>query len=247
MTDLRGLWNISEAWENMLYDIYYDGEDYKKDDALIREKLGYFYRLYNPMLGMGFGSMITSQHFIDLVKKGAFDIDGYPIKGIALANYIKSLDNDDFIYLNTNDNRDFVYTYPERLQALWTCDENGSYKFWNQIKVMIERLKNNLGSNRAVATLYQVGLDHDRVDIPCLNWLQFTVRNNRLTLHVVFRSNDIYGAWPSNMYFLTYLGLKVQEKLQEEYPSVVFSDINYHVSSAHIYHTDLDAVKKVVK
>lgn len=242
---LKDLWTVKEAWENMLYEIYHNGIDLEKDDAPIREQLGLFYRISNPMTDVGFAFSNPAKKFISWMEGGAFDIDGYPIKGLALADYVTSLDDDNFIYPNSED--DFVYTYPERIQALWTCDENGAPRFWNQIEVMVDRLSNNLGSNRAVSTLYQVGLDHDRVDIPCLNWLQFTVRENFLTLHVMFRSNDIYGAWPSNMYFLTYLGLKVQEELNKEHPLIVFSDICYHVSSAHIYHTDLDAVKKVVK
>ena len=38
--------------------------------------------------------------------------------------------------------------------------------------------------------------------IPCLNWVQATIRNNKLILHVIFRSNDCYSAFPSNMLFI---------------------------------------------
>ncbi len=237
------LWTIEQAWKDMLYEIYYNGFDLKKDDAFIKEELGLFYRIKNPIKDSSF--ITSSKQFVDLVKKGVFDIDGYPIKGVALADYVTSLDDAYFIYPDKDEG--FVYTYPERLQAIWTCNQDGDPRFWNQIEVMTNRLINNIGSNRAVATLYQVGLDHDRVDIPCLNWIQFTVRNNELVLHVIFRSNDIYGAWPSNMYFLTYLGLRVQEILNEKVNSnIKFTDICYHVASAHVYHTDLDAVKKIL-
>lgn len=245
MNEFIETWGLEQAWKNMLYEIYYNGFDLEKDDAPIREQLGWFYRIRNPMLDLGFSFSNPSKKFRDWAANGTFDIDGYPMKGQALADYIISLDDDDFIYPNGNDS--FVYTYPERLQAIWVCDEDGKANFWNQIDVMIERLQKNMGSNRAVATLYQVGLDGDRIDIPCLNWLQFTVRDNKLTLHVMFRSNDIYGAWPSNMYFLTYLGLKVQERLNILDPTIIFNDICYHVSSAHIYHTDMDAVKKILR
>ena len=61
-------------------------------------------------------------------------------------------------------------------------------------------------------------------------------------MHCMFRSNDLYGAWPSNMLFLTGLGLSMAENLKD----VTFNGIHYHSSSLHIYKTDLDAVKEVL-
>lgn len=222
------------------------GYDHTKDDAPIREILGVHYQIRNPMVDKGFAFSNPSQKFVSWMKGGAFDIPGYPMKGDALVDYVTSLDDEMIIYPHKSP-KGFVYTYPERILALWAANEDGAPHFYNQLEVIVNRLSNNLGSNRAVATLYQVGLDADRVDIPCLNWLQFTVRNDALYLHVMFRSNDIYGAWPSNMYFLTYLALKVQEALNGEYPNVTFMGIDYHASSAHIYATDIEAAEKAVR
>ena len=80
-----------------------------------------------------------------------------------------------------------------------------------------------------MATLYQPGRDLEREDIPCLNWLQATIRDNKLELHCMFRSNDLYGAWPSNMYLLTYLGLWLCEQFVDE--EITFKGIHYHSSS----------------
>ena len=36
-----------------------------------------------------------------------------------------------------------------------------------------------------------------REDIPCLNWMQALIHDDCLTLHIMFRSNDIYQAFPA--------------------------------------------------
>ena len=141
----------------------------------------------------------------------------------------------------------FIYTYPERLLHQFNITEFDidteliETGYLNQYEVILNRLKTNLGSNRAVVTLYQPGLDRERDDIPCLNLLQATVRDNKLELHVMFRSNDLYGAWPANMYFITYLGLCLAKDLNLD-----FNGIHYHSTSLHIYKANLEAVKKIL-
>ena len=67
-----------------------------------------------------------------------------------------------------------------------------------------------------------------------------------LYLSVMFRSNDIYNAFPANMFFITYVGLSLVELLQDKYPSLKFEGIYYQCSSAH-YYTEFDKdVKKII-
>ena len=109
------------------------------------------------------------------------------------------------------------------------------------------RLIKNSGTNRAIASLYIPGIDGVREDIPCLNHLQAFIRDNKLYLYCLFRSNDIYGAFPSNMLFIQNIGLKLADELKSNYSGLIFGGINYRVNSAHFYKTDLDAVKNVLK
>lgn len=241
------MFGLEETWKIMMFQILKLGHDHKKDDAEIRESLGMHFEIRNPMMDKGFAFSNPAAKFISWMRGGAFDIEGYPIKGDALANYVESIFDEDKIQIWSGDTEKFVYTYPERLQALRTCDEHGNGKTMNQVDVIIDRLTENVGSNRAIAVLYQAGMDSQRVDIPCLQLVQALVRNDNLYLSVFFRSNDIYGAWPSNMYFITHLGLLIQERLEKENPNVTFAGIDYHVSSAHIYKTDVDAAEKVIE
>ena len=240
--------SIEKVWKKLLIDVLLNGKKHEKDDGD---------KLYEKMINHEFipniinDSVIDGQYvinneiFLKLIGKGLFNIDGYPLKDEALMGYVMQLDDDKQIFIDDYDNS-FVYTYPERIFAMKTVDRDSNIGLYNQFDVMCDRLKEHSGSNRAVATLYNVGLDSLEQHIPCLNWLQVTIRDNELVLHVIFRSNDLYSAFPSNMLFLMYLGLKFVEELKEVYPMLKFKGINYNSVSLHIYDGDFEQAKRVV-
>lgn len=221
---------IESIWKQYLSEIYQNGHTHTKDDGdEICEIIGVHKTIIEPhkiyMLE------INSQQFLYYTKRGHFDIEGYPLKGAALYEYIHSLEDKDAITLAGENS--FVYTYPQRIFNM---------EGMNQFDVVAKRLQNNSGSNRAVMCLYNVKLDNQEQHIPCLNFLQVLVRDGYLTLHCMFRSNDIFNAFPSNMLFLTYLGLKLSEEL-----NVMFKGIDYHCTSAHYYKDSEELVKKVLE
>lgn len=220
--------NIFESkWRKLLEELLLSHKKHIKDETQIREIIGVNERIDNPYNN----SMLNINHkqFAEAVKRGAFDIKDYPIKGEALFDYVTSLDDEHQIYL---DDDGFIYTYSERLQ---------NYQGRNQLTDIVNRLKQDSGSNRAVAVTFNPFLDNERADIPCLQLIQALVRNDKLILSVYFRSNDLYGAFPSNMMFLTYLGMKIANELD-----VKFDYIDYHCSSLHIYETDYEQALKVI-
>ena len=242
--------SLNIAWKQFLWKCYHHGRRVKKDDSEIKELMGNYVFIERPQdVSIPINKRVdTVYEFMDGLKKGLYDLHDYPIKGEALYSYVNSWEDDNQIFLDKESREEknltqnpFVYTYPERVLHYLSCDYTGNY-FIDQFNVMFERLNNNKGSNRAVSVLYQPGLDNDAVDIPCLNWLQATIRENELELHCMFRSNDLYGAWPSNIYLLTRFGLW----LAEQFDDVTFNGIHYHSSSLHIYKTDLSAVEKIL-
>ena len=247
--------SLDITWQQLLWNCYHHGKVVKKDDSEIKELMGNYIFIERPQdIPLPFNKKINSTYdFAEGIKKGLYDIPDYPIKGEALYDYVVSWNDDNQVVLDQEtreemglEGKPFVYTYPERVLRQWTVSDNhplGGNYFIDQFNVMWKRLTNNFGSNRAVATLYNPGLDKERVDIPCLNWLQATVRDCKLELHCMFRSNDLYGAWPSNMYLLTFFGLWLCENFIEE---ISFNGIHYHSSSLHIYKTDLPAVKNIL-
>ena len=221
--------NIFESkWRELLEELIINHKGHVKDETQIREIIGVHERIDNPYTD----SMLNINHkqFAEAVKRGAFNIKDYPIKGEALFDYVTSLDDEHQIYLDDDDG--FIYTYSERLQ---------NYQGRNQLIDIVNRLKQDKGSNRAVAVTFNPFLDNERDDIPCLQLIQALVRNDKLILSVYFRSNDLYGAFPSNMMFLTYLGMKIANELD-----VKFDYIDYHCSSLHIYETDYKQASKVI-
>ncbi len=145
------------------------------------------------------------------------------------------------------DGGDFIYTYSERLQNYETVDLFREIIHVNQLELIVNRLENYHGSNRAVAVTYSPGRDGVAEHTPCLQVLQATIRNNKLMLHIFFRSNDCYSAFPSNMLFISYIGIKLVEELKKHYPTLEFEGINYNSSSLHIYKGDMDAARKVIE
>ena len=218
---------FEKVWKELLNEVIYNGKYTYKDDSKIKEVIGVHKQIKNPYSNSIIN--ISADKFASYVKEGIFDIAEYPIKGEALFDYVTSLDDEHQIYL---DDDGFIYTYSERLQ---------NYNDINQLDVIINRLTKNINSNRAIAVTYNPMVDMNRQDIPCLQLIQALVRNNKLILSVYFRSNDLYGAFPSNMMFLTYLGMKIANEL-----GVKFDYIDYHCSSLHIYETDYQQALKVI-
>ena len=245
---------IQENWYDLLRIVIEDGETHEKDDGdILQEHLINHCMISNPLKQFG-GQNITNQMFLDMIEKGIFDVEGYPIKGAALSQYVAALDDQEQIKnQNADGTSKFVYTYPNRIFNL--VDKSGFMV--NQFSLMLNRLlavrekEGELeywsGSNRAVANIYSAPHDCDENDIPCLNFLQCTIRDNKLILHVMFRSNDLFGAWVGNMYFLSYLGLKFVDCLKKYYPTLEFEGINYNSTSLHIYEHDLEKAKEVLK
>lgn len=236
--------SIEKEWKKILKTIIEKGDMNKKDDSMVLEILGYHTFIKNPLRESGFLSE-TPEDFIKYIKGGWFNIEEYPMNGQGIAEYLEGMHDDKVVRCYEKEDG-FVYSYPERLLSMRIWDEESNkLKEVNQFDVIVDRLTNNSGSNRAVAHFYNCGIDRDRVDIPCLQILQATIRNNELELHVIFRSNDIYGAWVANMFFISYVGLLLCEKLNETYPNLFFKGIDYHVTSAHIYETDFGMVNKI--
>ena len=124
------------------------------------------------------------------------------------------------------DRMDFDYTYGERLNA-WG-DEG-----INQIDYVIRKLKDNPNSRRAVATTWDPRKDTHVDEVPCLNHFVFMTHDGILDITVMIRSNDMYGAWPANVYALGELLSYVSERTDLEHGTITTLSVN-----AHIYKND---------
>jgi thymidylate synthase len=94
----------------------------------------------------------------------------------------------------------FEYTYHDRL---FQYPVNGVQV--NQIFHAIRKLKQNPNTRRAIAITIEPQADNKNQHIPCLQFIQYVIRDGKLNQTVVFRSEDILSAAGPNMFGLAKL------------------------------------------
>lgn len=134
----------------------------------------------------------------------------------------------------------FDYNYHDRLFALGkrVGDEWG----YDQIAHCIWKLERINGTRRCVAVVADVQENHrdDIRSVPCLQWIQFLVRDNKLQMKVLFRSNDVLLAMHANMYALVHLQQYVATAL-----GLPVGSYTHIVTVPHIYYKrDANEVQK---
>ena len=129
------------------------------------------------------------------------------------------------------------YTYGQRLRSWFGVD---------QIEQVVEKLSKEIDAASAVMTLWDVQ-DHIKGGSPCLNHIWLRVVDNKLSLTAVFRSNDMFSAWPANAMGLWSLQQHIQTQINnrsaydlELGPLITISQ------SAHIYDDTWENVDKVI-
>lgn len=134
----------------------------------------------------------------------------------------------------TNTNKDFDYNcgnrwfdYPPNLSH-----GDGDNMGFNQVeKNVIEELKKDPTSRRAIICSIFPPMDYTKKHIPCISFLQFLIRGNKLHMVVYIRSNDMLSAWGSDAYALSEFQKYVAEKLYIPVGTLEIISV-----SAHIYY-----------
>ena len=100
-----------------------------------------------------------------------------------------------------------LFDWGERLAV------NGEAVHVDQIAYIIDKLKRSPVSRRAVAITWNPVIDERLDDCPCLQLVQCLLRDGRLAMRVVFRSNDMLTAAGANMYALVQLQKFIADQL----------------------------------
>lgn len=117
---------------------------------------------------------------------------------------------------------EFEYDYHDRLCNYFEVD---------QIQYIIDKLREQPHSRRAQGITWHPPVDSKLNDCPCLQLIQCTIRNNKLEMRVVFRSNDMLLAFGANAYALTMLQKKIADELGLEVGTYT------HIALIpHVYH-----------
>jgi thymidylate synthase len=151
----------------------------------------------------------------------------------------------DFLYFNKQDLENYYpqlmtdrifegveYTYGSRLRNF-----NGI----NQIEALINDLKANNYSRRAIAFTWDVMKDTGNPKSPCINLINALIQGDKLYLTAYMRSNDMYRAWPQNCFALR----KVQKEIADAL-NIKMGKLCFISNSAHIYERDFLAASETV-
>lgn len=130
----------------------------------------------------------------------------------------------------SNDGETIFGAYGPRLFAL-----NGRI---DQVKNVVETLKKNGDSRRAVIQIFQgedlaENLVERKNDLPCTCTLQFTLRKRQLHLLVMMRSNDAFKGLPHDVFAFTMLQEIIARAL-----AVEIGLYKHAVGSLHLYAED---------
>jgi thymidylate synthase len=108
----------------------------------------------------------------------------------------------------------FEYDYHGRLFR-WgdSLEYQGKAVAVDQVAYIIEKLSASAKSRRALAITWNPVIDEHLRDCPCLQLVQCLVRDGRLQMKVVFRSNDMLTASGANMFALVHLQKMIAGRL----------------------------------
>jgi thymidylate synthase len=134
------------------------------------------------------------------------------------------------------DRRDFVYTYGNRLREHFRYNTNETL---DQVEEAIKRLQQMLFSRRSVMVTYDPVVDTTADEIPCMIMVDFKYREGKLDTTAVWRSHDIFGAYPTNFIALRELANYVADKI-----GAPIGKITTHSVSAHIYEVNWDEAER---
>jgi thymidylate synthase len=150
----------------------------------------------------------------------------------------------------------WVYPELDELEDIFFKKEASSFYYYtygarifnyanvkNQVDdFIIPLLKKDPDSRRAIIALYSPVADSgvNKKETPSLISIFFKIINNKLTVSIVIRSNDMFIGWPANIYQVYLLQKYVGEKLGIETGSV--TTVSH---SAHIF-TEYDEEIKAV-
>ena len=137
-----------------------------------------------------------------------------------------------------------LYTYGSRLRA-WKGKDGGAI---DQIADIISYLKEDQYRASAVAQTWIVEdelarrmLNKDKSS-PCVILIQAYAPEDKLTLTVYIRSNDMFRAWPLNMF-----GLRKLQKIIADGLDLDMGSLTTISCSAHIYQDNWEDTKEVLE
>lgn len=119
---------------------------------------------------------------------------------------------------------------------------------YTQFEHMVNCLKNNPQSKKAVGTLYDKENAYISNDNPCTMFVQARIDNdNRLHFSTFMRSNDIYYGAPYDVPWFAFVQYALVRELREVYPKINLGTYTHTACSSHQYESKTKVVQEALE
>lgn len=117
----------------------------------------------------------------------------------------------------------------------WRAGYGSRLRHWSgvdQFDAVVRTLATSPTSRRGVMSIFDPSVDYqDSLDVPCTNWLHFTIRDDKLDLSIAVRSNDIMWGFSG----INTFEWSVVQEMMAHWLDVTVGQVNYFISSLHVY------------
>lgn len=123
---------------------------------------------------------------------------------------------------------------------------------FNQYQNCLKQLKDHKDTRRAVMIYTRPKMQYDfnmngRTDFICCQYTAHLIRNNVLTSHIYFRSNDAIFGYKGDYFWMDYVHQELHNDLLSTYPDLQLGDIHWNAASLHVYEKHLKFVEEFAK
>lgn len=220
--------NINECLVRSWKDLEYSGKKRSSRNGGMTELLNYSFELRDPtqcittLPGRNFNLEYAIAEFLWFMS-GSRD-------GLVLKNWAPGYDQ----YLEPDGTAHWAYGHRVKNGDNWLV----------RIKKLLQESPD---TRRAVVNVWDnADINHsiykDKVDVPCLTSLHFLVRENRLSLKINQRSQDVWVGMPYDVFCYCALIIAMAGEL-----NLRVGELHYNATSFHLYEKHADKVSKVLQ
>jgi len=138
---------------------------------------------------------------------------------------------------------DLKYTYGELIFAF----PSDIHVTENQFNQALSKMAEDENQRSCVISLWNPRKhSNQKSGTPCINHIQFRLRNGKLTMHVLIRSNDMYAGWPENAYALRALQELFAYELHQKEIDCKIGPLCITSISAHLYQDTWEPAQELV-
>ena len=123
----------------------------------------------------------------------------------------------------------------------------GSYLMGTQWLWLLKELKKDKDSRRCTIVIHQPMHKYKNVsDMPCTQYIQFFIRNNKLHMGVCMRSNDIIFGFCNDVFTFTLFQQLLLNDLRAVYPDLELGNYYHHTGSMHLYERHYGMAENII-